>query len=291
MPWKKRFNGWNAFISFILILLGAAAIYPMIYIFVISISDGNLVMAGKVFLYPRGINFKAYQIVFESPDFLRSYANTLLYTFTGTLINLGATILYAYPLSRRDFYGRTFFTAMIAFTMFFSGGLIPSYLVVKQFGLINTMWALIFPVAINTWYMIIMRTFFQSIPDTIQESAHIDGANDLVILLKIIIPLSVPIIATMILFYAVYHWNSFFSALIYLNEKKKYPVQIILRNIVIAGELERNNNSVGADTNFITVATNFKYAVIIISTLPILAVYPFIQKYFTKGVMVGAIKG
>ena len=274
-----------------MLVIVIVTLYPMYYVLIVSISNGNAVMRGEIKLLPKGINLTAYKLVFENPDFLRSYLNTIIYTLVGTIVNVSFTILCAYPLSRKDFYGRGILTGMVAFTMFFSGGMIPLYLVVQKVGLINSMWALILPVAINTWYMIIMRTFFQAIPESLQESAYIDGANDIQILIKVILPLSLPIIATLLMFYAVYHWNSYFSSIIYLNQKKKYPVQIVLRNIVIAGELDKQNSSVGSESDFQVIATNFKYAVIIISVLPILTVYPFIQKYFTQGVMVGAIKG
>jgi len=277
-------------IAFMLILV-IVTIYPMYYVFIVSISDGNYVMRGLVKLIPRGLTVQTYRFIFDNPDFLRSYMNTIIYTTVGTAINLAFTIGCAYPLSRATFYGRNLFTALIAFTMFFSGGLIPSYIVIQNLGLVNSMWALILPAAINTWYMIIMRTFFQGIPNVLSESAYIDGANELTILSRIVIPLSKPILATMTMFYAVYHWNSFFPATIFINEKAKYPVQVILRNIVISGELDAQNNTIGAVTDFAVIATNYKYAVIIITVVPILIVYPFIQKYFTKGVMIGAIKG
>ncbi|HEY8499518.1 MAG TPA: carbohydrate ABC transporter permease [Clostridia bacterium] len=276
----------------LLLLLVFITLYPMYYIAIVSISSGTYVSRGEVNFLPRGINFGAYEIVFKNPDIWRSYTNTIVYTSVGTLINIIMSSLCAYPLSRKDFYGRGFFTFVIAFTMFMSGGMIPSYLVVLKLGLIDSMWAIVLPPAINTFNMIIMRTFFQGIPVSLQESAYLDGANDLKILYKIILPLSMPIMATMTLFYSVQHWNSFFSALIYLNSKAKYPVQVLLRNIVIAGEFADQGTSIGTvDTNFNVIAQNYKYAVIIISVLPILVVYPFLQKYFAKGVMIGAIKG
>jgi putative aldouronate transport system permease protein len=181
---------------------------------------------------------------------------------------------------------------MVIFTMFFSGGLIPTYLVVNTLHMVNTMWAILIPGAINTFNMIIMRTFFENIPISLQEAAYLDGANDLQILAKVILPLSMPIMATMTLFYMVDHWNSFFPAIIYLNQKSKYPVQVILRDIVVAGEFSDAQGEIGNNQSaFTVVATNYKYAVIIITVLPILMVYPYLQKYFTKGVMVGAIKG
>ena len=228
-------------------------------------------------------------MVFKNKDIWNSYGNTLLYTSVGTLINIILTSMCAFPLSRPDFYGRPFFTFIIVLTMFISGGMIPLYLVVNQLNLINTIWAIVLPPAISTYNMIIMRTFFNGIPMSLQESAYLDGANDLQILFKIIMPLSKPILATLTLFYMVQHWNSYFSAMLYLNTKAKYPVQIILRDIVVAGEFSEQAGDI--THNLSIIATNYKYAVIIISVVPILMVYPFLQKYFAKGVMIGAVKG
>ncbi len=291
----QQSTGYKIFniVNYILLLfLVFITVYPMYHIFIVSISNGTFVSRGAVNFLPRGITFSAYKTVFDSSDIWRSYFNTILYTTVGTAINIVLSSMCAYPLSRKDFYGRGIFTFIIAFTMFMSGGMIPSYLVVLKLGLIDSMWAIVLPPAINTFNMIIMRTFFQGIPASLQESAFLDGANDLKILWKIILPLSKPIMATMVLFYAVQHWNSFFSALIYLSSKSKYPVQILLRNIVIAGEFAEQQTAIGSvESNFAVVATNYKYAVIIISVVPILMVYPFLQKYFAKGVMVGALKG
>lgn len=267
-------------------------IYPLYYMLIVSISDGIPVSQGLVKFFPIDINFQTYKIIFEDPSILRSYFNTIIYTSLGTLINLILTALCAYPLSRNTFYGRQIFTFFIVFTIFFHGGLIPNYLVVNNLGLLNTIWAIVLPPAINVWYMIIMRTFFQGIPNEIHESAYMDGANDLVVFFKLILPLSMPVLATMVMFYAVWHWNSFFPALIYLNQKEMYPVQIIMRNIVIAGDMAAQSDKIGGSaSDTMVTAANIKYAVIIITILPIVMVYPFIQKYFVKGVMVGSLKG
>jgi putative aldouronate transport system permease protein len=273
----------------ILLLIAFVTLYPMYYIFIVSISSGDFISRGLISFIPRGITWEAYKLVFKNQDIWRSYINTIIYTGVGTLINVMVTALCAFPLSRRDFYGRSFFTVLITITMFISGGLIPLYLVVNQLHMTNTIWAIVLPPAVSTYNMIIMRTFFSNVPFSLQESAYLDGANDLHIFFKIILPLSTPIIATLTLFYAVAHWNSFFPALIYLNEKSKYPVQIILRDIVVAGEFSEQGGDITNSMNI--VAVNFKYAAIIIAVVPILAVYPFLQKYFAKGVMVGAVKG
>lgn len=260
--------------------------------FIISISDGYAVLRGEVKLLPVGINFSSYKAVLESPDIPRSYLNTVIYTVVGTFINVAMTAMCAYPLSRKKFYGRNVFAFMIIFTMFFDAGMIANFMVVDQLHLTNKIWAIVLPGAINAWYMVIMRTFFQQIPEEIYESAHLDGAGDFVIFGKIVLPLSVPTIMTMVLFYAVGHWNSWFNALIYLDDKAKYPVQLIMRNIVLSGETSALSSSAAAmsqDAGII--ATNVKYAVVFVTMLPILLVYPFIQKYFVKGIMVGALKG
>lgn len=275
----------------IISLIMVACLYPFYYIAIISVSNGMSVMQGLVKIFPVGMNFESYKIVLKDPNIGGAYFNTILYTIVGTIVNIIFTTLCAYPLSRKRFFGRNIFTIMIVFTMFFSGGMIPSYLVVQNLHMINTIWALVLPGAINTYNMIIMRTFFNGIPESLHESAYIDGANDVQIFSKIILPLSLPVIATMILFYSVGHWNAFFAALIYINEKKKLPLQVIIRNMVISGDLADQNASMGAASNFVTTDTTIKYALIMISTLPILVIYPFVQKYFVKGVMVGSLKG
>ncbi len=276
----------------ILLILCIIVIYPIYYMLIISLSDGYAVMRGEVDLLPVGINLTSYLAVLQNPDIPRSYLNTIIYTVVGTLIAVSMSALCAYPLSRKKFYGRNVFTFMIIFTMFFDAGMISNFMVVDNLHLLNTIWAIVLPGAINAWYMVIMRTFFQQLPEEIFESAYLDGANDLIIFTKIVLPLSVPTIATMILFYAVGYWNGWFSALIYLDDKVKYPVQLIMRNIVLSGETTSMSSSASSMTGDLgAIATNIKYAVVFITMLPILCVYPFVQKHFVKGVMVGALKG
>ena len=272
-----------------MLCLAFITLYPMYNIFIVSISSAEYIYAGAVSFIPKGINFDAYRMVFKNDSIWRSFGNSILYTTVGTAINVVCSAMCAYPLSRKDFYGRGFFTLFVAVTMFISGGMIPSYLVVNQLKLINTMWAIVLPGAISTYNMIIMRTFFQNLPVSLQESAYLDGANDITILFKVVLPLSMPIIATMTLFYAVGHWNSYFNAMIYLNSKSKFPLQVLLREIVVAGNIADESSDLTSNINII--AINFKYAVIVITVVPILVVYPFLQKHFTKGVMIGAIKG
>ena len=259
-----------------MLCLAFITLYPMYNIFIVSISSAEYIYAGAVSFIPKGINFDAYRMVFKNDSIWRSFGNSILYTTVGTAINVVCSAMCAYPL-------------FVAVTMFISGGMIPSYLVVNQLRLINTMWAIVLPGAISTYNMIIMRTFFQNLPVSLQESAYLDGANDITILFKVVLPLSMPIIATMTLFYAVGHWNSYFNAMIYLNSKSKFPLQVLLREIVVAGNMADESSDLTSNINII--AINFKYAVIVITVVPILVVYPFLQKHFTKGVMIGAIKG
>ncbi|WP_231571091.1 carbohydrate ABC transporter permease [Gordoniibacillus kamchatkensis] len=286
---KRMTLGSFSFDAVIYILLTAmmfAFLYPLYYIGIISVSDGISVMRGDVKWFPVGWNWEAYRTVLANPLVLTSYGNTLLYTGLGTFVNVVATALCAYPLSRSRLYGRKVFTVLIIITMLVHGGMIPTYIVVNSLGLLNSIWAIIIPPAINVWYMIIMRTFFQNIPNEIHESAFMDGANDLVILWRLVLPLSLPVIATMVMFYAVWHWNSFFPATIYLHENKLYPVQVILRSMVIDGSVQADSSR-----DLTTIVTSMKYAMIMITILPIICVYPFIQKYFVKGAMVGSLKG
>ena len=272
-----------------LTLVGFLTLYPLWYILVVSLSSAQYINLGQVSFFPKGFNIDAYKIVFANEKIWRSYANTITYTVVGTFINVVMTALCAYPLSRKDFFGRKPLTIFVTVTMFVSGGMIPLYLVVMNLGLINSIWAIVLPPAISTYNMIVMRSSFEAIPHSLTESAYLDGANDIQILKDIVIPLSKPILATMTLFYAVAHWNSFFPAMLYLNEQSKYPVQVLMRDIVIAGDMTSDSGDVSSSINIL--ATNYKYAVIIISVIPILVVYPLLQKHFTKGVMLGAVKG
>lgn len=269
-------------------------LYPFLYVLATSFSSNASVLAGRVSIVPDGFNLRAYKAVFNYSLVWTSYRNTIFYTTLGTAINMLLTILAAYPLSRKDFYGRGIFTFFIAVTMFFSGGLIPTFLIVRGLGLYNTFWALLLPGAISTTNMIIMRTFFQNIPDALEEAAIIDGASDLQILTKIILPLSIPSIATIGMFYAVGHWNSWFSAMIYLRDRSKYPLQLVLRQIVLqnqVNELLSQQHGTTIEETQSLISETVKYATIIVAVVPILCVYPFIQKYFVKGVMIGSIKG
>lgn len=267
--------------------------YPLIFVVSSSFSDPLAVMSGKVWLLPVKFNIKAYQMVFRDPDIMTGYKNTLLYTISGTTLNVLMTIAAAYPLSRRNLKGKGIVTAMMAFTMFFSGGLIPTYLVVMKLGLIDRFGAMILPNAVAVWNIIIMRTFFQSsIPYELEEAAFVDGCTNLGSLWRIVMPLSKPILAVMVLFYGVAHWNAFFNGLIYLNSQEKFPLQLIMRGILIQNQMSQQMmDDIEDIASRQMLAESIKYALIIVASIPVLLLYPLLQKYFVQGVMIGAIKG
>ncbi|MFB5761601.1 carbohydrate ABC transporter permease [Paenibacillus medicaginis] len=274
-------------------------LYPVIYILSASVSEPRYVNSGEMWLFPKGWNLDGYTRVFENAKIWNGYANTILYTVLGTLLNLAVTLPAAYALSRKDLVGRNFFMGMMLVTMFFSGGIVPAYLLIKSLGLMNSMGALILPVAASVWNIIVARTFFQStIPHELQEAAQMDGCTNFRLFVRIILPLSGPIIAVMALFYGVSHWNSYFSALIYLTDESKYPLQLILRQILVLQEMTAETTGVAisgdmaiAMNNKADMASLVKYAAIIVSTLPVIIIYPFLQRYFVQGVMIGSVKG
>ena len=278
------------FIDYLIVaLVVIVTLYPFVFILSASISESATLGRGEVWLFPKGFNLDAYAIVLDDTQVWTSYGNTIWYVVVGTAINMVLTTMTAYPLSRKNFSGRNKTMMFIAFTMFFSGGLVPSYLLVKELGLMNTRWAIVIPAGISTWNMIIMRTFFESIPQSLHEAATIDGCSEIRIMTKIFIPLSLPVLAVMVLFYAVGHWNSYFSALVYLNDTNLYPLQMHLRKILI--QFNQNEMLQELTQGRDVVGQSVRYATIIVSTVPILLIYPFLQKYFVKGVMVGALKG
>jgi putative aldouronate transport system permease protein len=267
-------------------------LYPLLFVVSASFSDPARVLSGEVWLLPKGPTLEAYNNILHNEQIWTGYRNSILYTVVGTLINITMTLLAAYPLSRPDLPGRKGLMLIITLTMFFSGGLIPSYLLVKSLGMVDTMWALIIPGAISTYNLIVMRTYFQSsIPWELQEAAHIDGCSNWRLLISIILPLSKPILAVMVLFYAVGHWNAFFNALIYIRSEHLYPLQLILREILMISQSAGvDGGNVGMEEK-ILLSESIKYAVIIVSSLPVLVMYPFVQRHFVKGVMIGSIKG
>ncbi|MCV4230464.1 carbohydrate ABC transporter permease [Virgibacillus sp. LDC1] len=274
----------------LLCLLSIVTLYPFLYVLFASISTpADFVQHRGILLWPKGFSLDSYRMVFENPNIIRSYLNTIFYVVVGTTLNILMTALGAYGLSRKNVMWKGTIMMLIVMTMFFDGGLIPKYLLVKNMGLLDTYWALIIPSAMTTWNLIIMRTAFQGIPDALEESARIDGASDWTILFRIIIPLSLPVIAVMVLFYGVWHWNKWFDALIYLRDRNLFPLQLILREILIQNDTSSMMTSVGGGDRM-PVGETIKYATIMVATLPILFLYPFLQKYFVKGVMIGAIK-
>lgn len=285
----KTFNILN-YIFLTLCLLIVA--YPVYFIIIASVSDPSAIYAGKVVFLPVGFTLDGYKRILDYESFFTGYRNTLIYTVVGTAINVVATIPAAYALSRKDLKGHNFFMMAITFTMIFSGGMIPSYLLVVNLGLYNTMWALILPVAVSSWNMIVARTFFsQNIPDEMLEAATLDGADNFQFFFRIVLPLSKSIVAVMVLFYAVNHWNSYFNAMIYLRDSTKYPLQLVLRSILFEnslGDMVEDAATLAAQQRL---GDLIKYGVIIASSLPLMILYPFLQRYFIQGVMIGAVKG
>lgn len=286
---EKIFDGLNyGFLTFMAVI----TLYPFLYVIFASFSDSKLLMAHRGLLFfPIGLNTEAYKLVFNNPSIASGYAVTLIVLVVGVALNILMTSLGAYVLSRKQFYFKNIMMVMIIFTMYFSGGLIPRYLLLNNtYHLGNSLLALILPTAISTWNLIIMRTNFMAIPDSLEESARLDGANDFIILFRIILPLSKAVIAVMILYYGVSHWNAWFDAMIFLRERHLYPLQLILREILIDNSTGNMMSDISTGDQA-AIGESIKYATIIIATGPILLVYPFVQKYFVKGVMIGALKG
>ncbi|MBB3112148.1 multiple sugar transport system permease protein/putative aldouronate transport system permease protein [Paenibacillus phyllosphaerae] len=274
-------------------LLLIIIIYPLLYIVSASISSSEAVIAGEVWLWPVQPTLDGYMAVFANKMIWSGFMNSFYYAGVGTLINVIVTLLAAYPLSRTDLFGRGFFMLLFVFTMMFSGGLIPTYLVVKALGLLDTRWALIIPTALSVWNMIIARTYFQTtISSELLEAGQMDGCNDYRFLWSIVLPLSGPIIAVIALFYAVGHWNQYFHAMIYLRDESLFPLQLVLRDILIQNEVDFSAMSdAGELVRRQGIRELLKYSLIVVSTLPIMVVYPFVQKYFVKGMMIGSLKG
>ncbi len=277
------------------VMLWAALILvavPLIYIVANSFSSASAVSAGRVLLWPVEPSLRAYREALGDPQILRGYYNSLIYAVGGTSISVTLTIAIAYPLSRTTFFGRNVIMSLLLFTMLFSGGLIPTYLVVQDLGMLNTRWAMVIPSAIGVWQVIIARTFFRStIPDELHEAAMLDGASDLRFLWSVVLPLSKPVIAVIALMYAILQWNTYFDALVYLKDPGLYPLQIVLRNILILNSTTGSAADVAQQLERQQLANVLKYALIVLSSLPVLIIYPFVARHFTKGVMVGAVRG
>lgn len=282
---------FNYFLLFLFLVIIA---YPLIFVVSASFSSPSAVIGGRVHLLPVEPTLEGYEAVFKHRLIQSGFVNSIIYTVTGTVLNVVLTILAAYPLSRHDFRGRNLFMFMITFTMLFSGGMIPDYLLVRDLGLRDTIWAIILPGAISAYNVIITRTFFKStIPRELLEAAQIDRCDDYQFVWRIVLPLSTPIIGVIALFYAVGHWNSYFQAMIYLNTPSKFPLQIVLREVLILNNMD--TQMLGSDLQEMLRKQNLKellkYSLIVVSSLPMMIIYPFVQRYFVQGVMIGSIKG
>lgn len=276
----------------LLIVLMLIVLYPLIYVVSCSFSNPLLVVQSKIVLLPRGLTTVAYEHVFHNELILSGYMNTILYTLLGTSVNIVLTIMAAFPLSQRDFGVRKPVTFLFTFTMLFSGGLVPTFLTVQRLGLVDTVWALVLPGAISVWNMLIMKNFFQtSIPYELYEASRMDGADWMTILTRIVMPLSMPILAVMVLYYGVSHWNSYFSALIYLRNRERYPLQLIMRSYFSANDFAEQGAAGEDSTTALLITETIKYALIVVASFPMLCLYPLLQRFFVKGVMLGAIKG
>lgn len=293
MKLHKRRSVFPLFNGLLLALVGLLCLYPLLYIVFASLSEPDRIMKHTgLLLGPLGFTFEGYELAFRNPNILTSYMNTIFYVVVGTALSLIVTAAGAFVTSRKDALLARPIMLGVVFTMYFSGGLIPLFLLVNNLGLYNTRTAIILVGLVNTWNLIVMRTSFLGIPDSLEESAKIDGASPMTIFTRIYLPLSKPMLATMTLFYGVGNWNSWFNHMIYLQDRDKFPLQLIMREILIANDMSSmtNMSTVGTYTNDMYQVL-VKYAVVVIATLPILCIYPFLQRYFIKGVMVGAIKG
>ncbi len=286
----RVFNVVNIVLMLLILII---IIYPLYFIILASFSTPETVASGQLLLWPKEFYLDGYKKIFEYEPIWTGYRNTIFYTISGTAINLAVTIPAAYALSRRNLMGRSFLMLLFSFTMFFSGGMIPAYILVKNLNLLNTPWAMILPGAASVWNIIVARTFMQqNIPDELYDASVIDGCNDFQFFFQIVLPLSKAIIAVMALFYAMGHWNNYFSALIYLDNRELHPLQLIIRDLLIQNQIgfEMGSNITGIAERA-RLAEQMKYGVIIISSLPMMLIYPFIQKYFEKGIMIGSLKG
>lgn len=271
----------------------ALILYPLYFIVIASVSEPSEILNGNVWLLPKGFTLEGYQLIFSDSTIVRGFGNSVFYTVLGTTISVVAILCAAYALSRRDLYGRTFFTLLFVITMFIDGGLIARYLVVRDLGMLNTIWALVLPGAIGVWNLIIARSFFENnVPGELRDAAQLDGANDFRFFGSIVLPLSKPLIFLMIMIHLVANWNAFFDALIFLDDESMYPLQLVLRNVLIQSEVTAAGGSGALDSYAAAqrIGELVKYGMIVISTVPLLIVLPFMQKHFTKGALLGAVK-
>ena len=290
---KEKFNSNTVYTILVYTVAIVAAIfwvYPLIFVVSASLSSPEALLAGEVFLFPKGFTLAAYEYIFKSPNIMTGYRNTIFYSVFGTIYNMILTICAAYPLSRPNLRGKGFLTAMMTFTMFFGGGMIPTYLNLRDLGMLDTPWVMFVPAAISVTNFIIMRNYFtQSVPAELIEAAHMEGASELQILTKIVLPLSKSILGVLTIYYMSGHWNSYFSAMIYLSKDELRPLQVFLRRVLIQGGMD--GMSTGSTMTDSLIYETLKYSIIVVSTLPMLVGYLLVQKSFKKGIMMGSLKG
>lgn len=289
MKTSKGYKIFQVINVIILLLVVFVTLFPFINVVAQSFSGEQYINAGQVSLWPMGFNLDTYKIVISDTMFWINYKNTILYTVVGTCISMFLTTIFAYALSKKRLVGQKYFIAFAVFTMFFNGGLIPNYVLIKSLGWMNQIWAVVIPGSLSVYNMLIMKSFFEGMPESLEEAASIDGLNTYGILMKIILPLSKPILATMVLFYAVAHWNSWFNAFLYFDKKELFPVTVYLRNLVKGATGGSSTGGMDAD-NAQQVKANIKAVTMVLTVLPILTVYPFVQRYFVTGIMLGSVK-
>jgi putative aldouronate transport system permease protein len=290
-PIQDKILYWIVGVVFTFVMI--MVLYPLVFVVSASLSSGAALDSGRVVLWPVDPTLQGYKFVFSHRNVLSSYRNTIFYTVVGTLLNVAITLIAAYPLSRKDFPARKYYMIIGTVTMFFSGGLVPTYILIVKLGMINKVWSMLIPGALNVYNMILVRTFIMSsIPDELLEAAQIDGYDDTRYFFTIVLPLSKPVIAVITLYYAVSHWNSYFNAMLYLSNEKLYPLQLVLRDILIAANFSLSDiQDADLAATMTGLANLLKYSLIVVSSVPIIAMYPFVQRYFIKGVMIGSIKG
>ncbi|MDD6143789.1 MAG: carbohydrate ABC transporter permease [bacterium] len=288
---RKKISPFSIFNYSFFVIVALLMVFPLWNVIVISLTDYQDYVANPLMLFPKEITMEAYDYIFANDDLLTSLKVTVMVTITGTFGSMLCSVAGAYALSKKKMPGRNLFLTLILVTMFFNGGIVPNFLLIKDIGLYDTIGAMVFPTMINTWYLIIMKNYFTGLPEALEESARIDGANDITILLRIILPISMPIIATFTLFYGVDRWNEWWNAMMYINDTRKYPLQLLLRNLIVKNFSSASMATAYAQDSAQFVAKeNIKMATAVVAIVPITVVYPFLQKYFAKGVMVGAIK-
>lgn len=288
-PGDKVFDIVN---TLLLVFIFIIILYPLYYVVIASFSDPDLVLTGKIFLLPRGFQLDSYKKVFGNSEVMNGYIHTIMYAAAGTCINLAVTLTAGYALSRPDLRGRKGFTLFFVFTMFFGGGTVPTYMLVRNLHLLNTFWAMVIPNAMSVWNLILCRNFFESnIPKELLEVSQIDGCRNDYFFFRIVLPLSKALIAVMVLFYAVGHWNSYMQPLLYLSDRSRYPLQLVLKNILISSQPDASLAGMTDRAEMYKQTEMLKYALVVVSSVPMIVLYPFVQKYFVQGVMVGSVKG